>query len=100
MLIYGSSDRFALNIEDSFGDDPAARGTASLTTRFFNHQFIWDRQVDANTEQELAVTFGPIQARFSIGSLGFDGRFRRRLCRRRERRRFHRWRYWRRRDRR
>lgn len=76
LLIYGSSDRFALNIEDSFGDDPAARGTASLTTRFFNHQFIWDRQVDANTEQELAVTFGPIQARFSIGSLGFDGRFR------------------------
>ncbi|MEZ4325374.1 MAG: TonB-dependent receptor [Polyangiales bacterium] len=76
MLIYGSSDRFALNIEDSFGDDPAARGNASLTTRFFNHQFIWDRQVDADTEQELAVTFGPIQARFGIGDLGFDGRFR------------------------
>lgn len=76
MLIYGSSDRFALNIEDSFGDDPAARGNASLTSRFFNHQFIWDRQVDADTEQELAVTFGPIQARFSLGSLGFDGRFR------------------------
>ncbi|MBK6580325.1 MAG: hypothetical protein IPG17_30020 [Sandaracinaceae bacterium] len=32
--------------------------------------------MDADTEQELAVTFGPIQARFSIGSLGFDGRFR------------------------
>ena len=76
LLFYGSSDRFALNIEDSFGDDPAARGNASLTSRFFNQQFIWDRQVDADTEQELAVTFGPIQARFSLGSLGFDGRFR------------------------
>ncbi|MCA9532866.1 MAG: TonB-dependent receptor [Myxococcales bacterium] len=76
LLFYGSSDRFALNIEDSFGDDPAARGTASLTSRFFNQQLIWDRQVDSRTEQELAVTFGPIQARFSLGQLGFRGTFR------------------------
>ena len=76
-MVYGSSDRFELNLDDSFGDDPAVRGNARLVSRFNYQQILWDRDVSPGVEQELSMTFGPIHVGFDLGNdLRFEGNFR------------------------
>ena len=43
-LNYGSSDAFEITFDEPAFDDPALRGNADLSTRFFFHQIGWDRQ--------------------------------------------------------
>ncbi len=72
-LFYGSNDRFAINIDDSLGDDPAIRGNASLTQRFNQLQFGWRHQFGADTTLDIDVLGALQQANFGLGdAFGFD----------------------------
>ncbi|MEM7604820.1 MAG: TonB-dependent receptor [Myxococcota bacterium] len=72
-LVYGSNDRFALNFEDSVGDDPNIRGNASLTQRFNHLQFGWRHQFNADTRLDIDVLAALQQAEFGLSDLiSFD----------------------------
>lgn len=72
-LVYGSNDRFAINISDSLGDDPNIRGDAGLTQRFNHLQLGWQHQFGADTQLNIDVMVGLQQLQFGLSDLiSFD----------------------------
>lgn len=75
LMFYGSNDSFKLFFDEPLGDDPAVRGGASLSARFFYNQIGWDHSYD-NVEQDIDIMVGPVDLDFSLGQdIEFHGRF-------------------------
>ena len=76
LLVYGSSDRFQISLDDSLGDDPAVRGSLDLTSRFNFAQLSWDRKINDKWDLDMDIQGGPIKLNFALGDqLGFDANF-------------------------
>ena len=76
LLAYGSSDRFEIFFEDSLGDDADVRGDLDLTTRFNFFHLNWLRQINAKTDVDLDLQYGPIRLNFGLADIiRFDALF-------------------------
>lgn len=69
ILSYGSTDRFEIFAGDSIGDDPDVRGQLDLSTRFNFIHLNWNRQIDAKSDIDVDVQYGPTRLRFALGDL-------------------------------
>jgi TonB family protein len=69
ILSYGSTDRFEIFAGDSIGDDPDVRGQVDLSTRFNFIHLNWNRQIDAKSDIDVDVQYGPTRLRFALGDL-------------------------------
>ena len=73
LLAYGSSDRFEIFLGDSLGDDPDVRGDVGLTSRFNFFHLNWKRQIDARTDVDMDLQYGPVRLKFGLGDIiSFD----------------------------
>jgi len=70
---YGSDDRFRLFLGSGFADDPQARGSLGLATRFNFFQTNWQHRYSTNAEHDVVFQVGPTRLKFNaFQSLRFD----------------------------
>ncbi|MCA9529813.1 MAG: TonB-dependent receptor [Myxococcales bacterium] len=76
LVSYGSTDHFALVFKTSVGDDPAIRGDAGLTTRFFFNHLEWHRDISPTVQRDIQLSIGPTHLDFGLGEqISFKGDF-------------------------
>jgi TonB family protein len=74
--VYGSSDRFEVNLPEPSDEDPAIRGNVDLATQFHYAQAGWERKLSQDVDQKLDLRIGTTRANFALGQdLSFDGNF-------------------------
>ncbi len=69
LLAYGSTDRFEIFAGDAIGEDPDVRGQVDLSTRFNFFHLNWSRQIDAKSDIDVDVQYGPVRLKFALGDL-------------------------------
>lgn len=67
LMIFGSSDEFALIFANASNGDSNIRGNLDLSTQFHKIQLEWRAKVLPNVEQDLRLSISQNNLRFSLG---------------------------------